>query len=90
MDADAFEDLRNAVHADLAPSGAVEAQGRYAEAEPFHQCALAIKEKALGPDHADVATSLNNLAELYRTQGRYAEAEPVDSGVTLLEMFKAI
>ena len=25
----------------------------------------------------DVAISLNNLAELYRTQGRYAEAEPL-------------
>ena len=24
-----------------------------------------------------MATSLNNLAELYRTQGRYAEAEPL-------------
>ncbi|OLP15660.1 hypothetical protein BST81_25240 [Leptolyngbya sp. 'hensonii'] len=29
----------------------------------------------LGADHPDVATSLNNLAGLYRSQGRYAEAE---------------
>ncbi len=28
-------------------------------------CSLAIWEKALGPDHPDVALSLNNLAELY-------------------------
>ena len=28
--------------------------------------ALAIREKALGPDHPDVATSLNNLAVLYQ------------------------
>ncbi len=34
-------------------------------------------EKALGPEHPDVATSLNNLAELYNAQGRYAEAEPL-------------
>ena len=34
-------------------------------------------EKALGPDHPNVATSLNNLAELYRTQGQYAQAEPL-------------
>ena len=34
-------------------------------------------EKALGPDHPDVATALNNLAELYREQGRYAEAAPL-------------
>ena len=34
-------------------------------------------EKALGPDHPDVAASLNNLAELYRAQGRYGDAEPL-------------
>ncbi len=34
--------------------------------------ALAIREKALGPEHPDVATSLNNLALLYDDQGRYA------------------
>ena len=34
-------------------------------------------EKALGPDHPDVGTSLNKLAALYRSQGRYAEAEPL-------------
>lgn len=32
-------------------------------------------EKALGPDHPDVATSLNNLADTYSDQGRYADAE---------------
>ena len=29
----------------------------------------------MGPEHPDVAQSLNNLAELYRTQGKYAEAD---------------
>ena len=38
---------------------------------------MAINEKALGPDHPDVARSLNNLAALYETQGRYADAEPL-------------
>ena len=28
----------------------------------------------LGPEHPATATSLNNLAELYRAQGRYGEA----------------
>ena len=37
-------------------------QGRYADAEPLHKRSLAIREKALGPDHPDVAQSLNNLA----------------------------
>ena len=41
-------------------------EGRYAKAEPLYQRALAIREKALGPEHPDVATSLNNLAALYQ------------------------
>jgi tetratricopeptide (TPR) repeat protein len=32
-------------------------------------------EKSLGPDHADVTTTLNNLADLDREVGRYADAE---------------
>jgi tetratricopeptide (TPR) repeat protein len=38
---------------------------------------LAIQEKALGLEHPDVATSLINLADLYRVQGRTADAEPL-------------
>jgi tetratricopeptide (TPR) repeat protein len=34
-------------------------------------------EKALGPEHPNVATSLSNLAGLYQAQGRYADAEPL-------------
>ena len=52
-------------------------QGKYAEAEPFYQRALAIREKVLGPNHPSVATSLNNLALLYYDRGNYAEAEPL-------------
>jgi tetratricopeptide (TPR) repeat protein/CHAT domain-containing protein len=51
--------------------------GRYVEAEPFFRRALAIYEKAFGPNHPDVAASLHNLATLYTEQGRYAEAEPL-------------
>ncbi|MBO1346461.1 MAG: tetratricopeptide repeat protein [Hormoscilla sp. GUM202] len=35
-----------------------------------------------------MATSFNNLAELYRSQGRYAEAEPLYKKA--LEMFKQL
>ena len=49
----------------------------YTQAEPLYQRALDIREKALGPEHPNVAQSLNNLAELYRTQGQYAQAEPL-------------
>ena len=52
-------------------------EGRYADAEPLYKRALAIREKALGPDHPDVAQSLNNLADLYTAQGRYTDAEPL-------------
>ena len=51
--------------------------GRYAEAIPLAQKALALWEKAQGPDHPAVATSLNNLAVLYREAGQYAKAEPL-------------
>jgi Tetratricopeptide repeat len=34
-----------------------------AEAEPFYRRALAIYEKSFGPEHPNVATGLNNLAE---------------------------
>ena len=42
-----------------------------------HKRLLAIKEKALGPNHPDVAKSLNNLVRLYKTQGQHALAEPL-------------
>jgi tetratricopeptide (TPR) repeat protein len=51
--------------------------GRYADAEPLYKLSLVIREKALGPDHPDVAVSLNNVAGLYSKQGHYAEAEPL-------------
>jgi tetratricopeptide (TPR) repeat protein len=31
----------------------------------------------LGPEHTDTATSLNNLALLYKNQGKYEQAEPL-------------
>ena len=40
-------------------------KGEYAKAEPLFQRALAIREKALGPDHPDVAETLGALARLY-------------------------
>ena len=52
-------------------------QGRYAEAEPLYKRALAIREKALGPDHPDVGDLAEQPGALYTTQGRYAEAEPL-------------
>jgi tetratricopeptide (TPR) repeat protein len=53
------------------------AKGQYQQAIPLAQRALAIREKALGPEHPDTGTALNNLAELYRAAGDYANAEPL-------------
>jgi tetratricopeptide (TPR) repeat protein len=52
-------------------------RGRYTDTEPLYQRALAIRENALGAGHPDVASSLNNLAELFRAQGQYEKAAPV-------------
>jgi len=52
-------------------------RGRYAEAAPLSERALATCKQALGQDHHDTANCLNDLARLYRIQGRYGEAEPL-------------
>ena len=44
---------------------------------PLFERALAIREKVLGPEHPDTATSLNNLALLLQAQGDFAGARPL-------------
>jgi hypothetical protein len=43
----------------------------------MHRRALAIREKAQGHDHPDVARDLNNLAHLLIATNRPGEAEPL-------------
>jgi tetratricopeptide (TPR) repeat protein len=43
----------------------------------LYQRALTIREQQLGPHHPDTASSLNNLAALYRAQGKDEQAEPL-------------
>jgi tetratricopeptide (TPR) repeat protein len=50
------------------------AQAKYKEAEGLYKRALAIREQALGPNHADVGQTLNNLALVYLAQAKYTEA----------------
>jgi len=52
-------------------------QGCYTEAIPIAKDVLAILEKALGPEHPEVAGGLNILAVLYYALGDYAKAEPL-------------
>lgn len=53
-------------------------QGHYERGVVVAKKALEIAEKAVGPNHRSVATSLNNLAALYVKQGQYAQAEPLN------------
>ena len=50
-------------------------QARYAEAEPLYQRALAIREKALGPEHPSTATVLRNYTRLLRALRREERGE---------------
>src|SRR6266508_1201029 len=51
--------------------------GKYDASRPAAERALELREKALGPDHPDVAQSLHNLAIIHRLKGDYAKAEPL-------------
>jgi tetratricopeptide (TPR) repeat protein len=48
--------------------------GKYGRAVVVAKKALEVAEKNVGPDHPDVATSLENLAALYRATKRDAKA----------------
>ena len=50
-------------------------QGRYAEAEKYTRQALEIRERVLGAQHPNTASSLHGLGADCNAQGRYAEAE---------------
>ena len=50
--------------------GIVAPQGKFGEAGPLYKRSLDIYEKTYGPDHPDVASSLNNLASLLQDQVR--------------------
>lgn len=52
-------------------------QSLWPEAFYWWQACVKMTENRFGADHPDTATSLNNLAGLYRSMGRYGEAEPL-------------
>ncbi len=49
-------------------------QENLSAAEPLIERLLALNRKSLGPDHANVAALLNNLAEVHRKLGSYEKA----------------
>jgi len=52
--------------------------GQYARAVVVGKKALKVAEEIVGPDHPSVATTLNNLAALYRATGRNLEAQELE------------
>lgn len=52
-------------------------QSLWTEAEKWLKACLQMTEQRCGAEHPGTATSLNNLAELYRAIGRYPETEPL-------------
>jgi tetratricopeptide (TPR) repeat protein len=56
---------------------AVTQWGSYLAAELFLKRAIAVEEKALGPDHLGLAAMLDKLATLYQATGRPGAAEPL-------------
>ena len=53
----------------------LEKVGNYARAKPLYERALAIAERAEGPEHPSTGRSLSNLAGLLKAQGDYAGAQ---------------
>jgi tetratricopeptide (TPR) repeat protein len=51
--------------------------GDYAAAASFNEATLTLVISAFGPDAAETATALNDLAVTYRSLARYTEAEPL-------------
>ena len=57
---------------------ALVAQSRFDDAIPLFQRALEIDEKALGPDHPDMASMMERYAVPLRYTGRIAQAEAAE------------
>jgi tetratricopeptide (TPR) repeat protein len=53
--------------------------GRYSEAEPLNKRSLEIKERALGPEHPNIATVLENYAILLQKMDRVTEAAELEA-----------
>jgi hypothetical protein len=60
------------------------ALGRYPLAEPLLQRALAVRERALGPDHPDVAETLQMYSTLLRRTQRATEAAPLETRAKMI------
>ena len=55
-------------------------KGRYKDAIPLAEKSRALSLQRVGDKHPDYATSLNNLASLYKSMGAYEKVEPLMRG----------
>jgi tetratricopeptide (TPR) repeat protein/CHAT domain-containing protein len=76
MDAKSRQRLRQAM-ASHTKVGQLYQQGQYKEALPLARQVQTTFRELLTENHPDYATSLNNLAELYRAMGAYTKALPL-------------
>ena len=53
-------------------------RGAYVEAEPLLRRALAIEERALGPDNPDLVNTIENYAVVLRDLRRHEEAAQLE------------
>jgi tetratricopeptide (TPR) repeat protein len=74
--ANATETVQRAELLELA-GGYFRGRAAYSAAEPLFRRALAIHEKALGPEHPRTGGSLNQLASVLRDEGDLAAARPL-------------
>jgi CHAT domain-containing protein/Tfp pilus assembly protein PilF len=58
----------------------------YTKAEAYYSRALASRERSLGPEHADIAANLINIANIYRAKGDYPLA--LETHLRALRMFE--
>ncbi len=65
------------------------AQGRYQEALPFAERTLRWSRREFGPDHPQVAMSLENYAALLRKSGRTTEADRLEARVKAIRAKRA-
>src|SRR5262245_53936857 len=69
--------LVSVAHAHEARGRYAVSEGRYGEAEEDLKAALAMKEKVLNPTHAEIRTTLAQLALVYGRTGRQADLEAI-------------
>ena len=65
------------VHNMIALACTFQEKGKYSDAEKWFKQAIAVSEKAYGPNHWQTARTLCSLGVMHYQRGQYAQAEPL-------------